>query len=206
MTSLKPIDLPWVVIGDFNEVCSQTEKWGGNPASKSRMDLFNNTLNDCKLMDLGFLGPKFTWSNKRKHAPIHERLDRGCANDLWFAKFPNSSIHHLPKIMSDHCPLLLRLDHPPLRTEPKPFRFEPMWVLHDMFPSVVQKTWLAAFSLDSKLEQTRHDLIVWIKDHFGNVYHRKKRILSRLRGVENYLQHNSGSLFHLIRTPGNPLK
>ena len=168
------ISLPWIVFGDLNEVSSQSEKWGGNPVLKFCMDLFNNTLNDCKLMDLGFSGPKFTWSNKRKHAPIHERLDRGCANDLWFPKFPNSTIHHLPKITSDHCPLLLRLDHPPTRHGPKPFRFEPMWVLHESFQSIVHNAWINAPTFDSKLEQTRQDLTIWNKEHFGNVYQRKK--------------------------------
>ena len=75
------IVLPLIVFGDFNEVTCQAEKLGGNPISKNRTDIFNKTLDDYHLMDLGFSGPRFTWSNKRKHAPIHERLDRGCAND-----------------------------------------------------------------------------------------------------------------------------
>lgn len=38
---------------------------------------------------------------------------------------------------------------------------------------------------------------MWNKVQFGNVYHRKKRLLSRIRGVENYLQNYPDSSFHL---------
>ena len=189
--------MPWVTLGDFNEMTCQTEKWGGRPISKIRTDLFNKTLSECNLIDLGFVGPKFTWSNNRKHAPIHERLDRGCANDLWFNKFPNSAIHHLPKITSDHCPLLLTLDLPTPPHGLKPFRFEPMWVLDNSFTNIVHKAWFSHFSLDDKMDQTRKDLTVWNKEKFGNVYRRKKRALSRLRGIENFLQDHPDSLFHL---------
>lgn len=191
------MDFPWVALGDFNEMTSQTEKWEGRPISKTRTDLFNKTLSDCNLIDLGFHGPKFTWSNNRKHAPIHERLDRGCANDLWFNKFPNTAIHHLPKITSDHCPLLLNLDHPNTFHGIKPFRFEPMWVLESSFTEVVYQAWFSRFLLDEKLDQTRNDLSVWNKEKFGNVYHHKKRALNRLRGIEKFLQDHPDSLLHL---------
>ncbi|XP_074321418.1 uncharacterized protein LOC141657925 [Silene latifolia] len=67
---------PWVCIGDFNEVTGPLEKLGGCGIKWNRVNLFKSTMNDCNLIDLGFSGPKFTWTNKRRIHPIFERLDR----------------------------------------------------------------------------------------------------------------------------------
>jgi hypothetical protein len=45
------------------------------------MEAFQNTLDDCSLLDLGFSGPKFTWCNDRASGGItRERLARAVAN------------------------------------------------------------------------------------------------------------------------------
>ena len=107
------IDMPWLVIGDFNEVLSQNEKWGGNAVKPHRIAMFSSTMDSCNLLDLGFNGPKFTWTNKRKRNPIYERLDRAFGNGDWLVHYPNSCVWHLPRISSDHAPILCTLDTPP---------------------------------------------------------------------------------------------
>jgi hypothetical protein len=52
--------LPWMCIGDFNEVVNGTEKWGGNVRHRRAMQEFQQVLEDCNLIDLGFCGPKYT--------------------------------------------------------------------------------------------------------------------------------------------------
>ncbi|XP_057250155.1 uncharacterized protein LOC130591221 [Beta vulgaris subsp. vulgaris] len=81
------IDLPWIVFGDFNEVTCQAEKWGGNPISKSRTDLFNKMLNDCHLIDLGFSG-RDSHGRIKETCTHSERLDRGWLMTM-VLKFPN---------------------------------------------------------------------------------------------------------------------
>jgi hypothetical protein len=45
---------------------------------ESQMDGFRNGLEVCRLSDLGFMGPKFTWNNGRSDDLFTmERLDRG---------------------------------------------------------------------------------------------------------------------------------
>ena len=58
-------DLPWALMGDFNEVLSEEEKARGNPICQRRVRAILNYMNECQILDLGFCGPKFTWTNKR---------------------------------------------------------------------------------------------------------------------------------------------
>lgn len=132
---------PWLVIGDFNEVTCQNEKFGGRRINYRKVNMYVNAMNYCKLIDLGYNGSKFTWTNKRRNNPILERLDRGWSNGAWCSKFPNASLWHLPRVTSDHCPLLLKLDNPTPRHGPKPFRFEPMWFRDPSFDQTVDRVW-----------------------------------------------------------------
>ena len=58
------IALPWVLMGDFNDMTSDDEKLGGLPVNRSRIAAFRNCIDICGLIDLGFHGPRFTWTNK----------------------------------------------------------------------------------------------------------------------------------------------
>ena len=58
------ISLPWLLLGDFNDMISEEEKLGGLLVNRTRMMAFRNCLENCGLMDLGFYGPCFTWTNK----------------------------------------------------------------------------------------------------------------------------------------------
>ena len=55
--------LPWLVLGDFNEITSLEEKWGQEDQNLAQMAAFREALSDCSLQDLGYRGPEFTWSN-----------------------------------------------------------------------------------------------------------------------------------------------
>lgn len=68
--------LPWVMLGDFNEVLSSNEKFRGNLVCIRQVLRFKECLDDCGMMDLGFCGPRYTWSNLRDISDlILERLD-----------------------------------------------------------------------------------------------------------------------------------
>ncbi|KAG5556475.1 hypothetical protein RHGRI_006921 [Rhododendron griersonianum] len=85
----RSISSPWLCIGDFNEVSSSKEKFGGLPVSSSRLEAFNGLISDCSLLDLEFKGLNYTWSNNREGpANIRERIDRALANADWRVMFP----------------------------------------------------------------------------------------------------------------------
>ena len=74
---------PWVVTRDFNDILSRHEKFSFTPANTRRINAFHNCLDACNLLDLGFNGPRFTWTNKRDRGLVMERLDRFFCNPSW---------------------------------------------------------------------------------------------------------------------------
>ena len=56
--------LPWIIIGDFNQILSHEEKQGGNPEPLRRIEEFHRTVVTRKLIDLDAQGCRFTWSNR----------------------------------------------------------------------------------------------------------------------------------------------
>lgn len=183
------VDVPWVVLGDFNEVLSESEKYGGRGVCFNRAARFNEMLNNCSLTDLGFYGPRFTWTNMRQTGGfIHERLDRAVANPSWRLKFPNAEVRHLPRVHSDHCPILL--DFNPKRPGffDKPFRFETMWLSHPDFDKVVMEAWDEGGQiLQESIKAFHQKAFQWNKEVFGNIFQKKRQILARLAGIQRKL-------------------
>ena len=81
--------LPWLTIGDFNEIIGTSEKEGGSDRPRQQMTNFIETINACGLRDLGYNGPKFTWNYERADGVrIRERLDRALTTPEWTSLFP----------------------------------------------------------------------------------------------------------------------
>ena len=64
-------------------------------------------MDNMRMFDLGTIGPKSTWSNKRKGlAHIKERLDKAVGNIEWRNRFPKAIFSVLTKGSSHHSPIL----------------------------------------------------------------------------------------------------
>jgi len=95
----------------FNEITSLSEKSSSSRRFKKQIDLFQSTLMECNLWDLGYQGKKYIWTNGREgRALTLERLDRGVANPEWCGVFDVVEVEVLPRYFSDHSPLLISLD------------------------------------------------------------------------------------------------
>ena len=70
-------------MGDFNELVRIEEKHGRHTRSERQIQLFLDVLDECGFVDLGFAGPKFTWTNNRPSDMTWERLDRVMATPDW---------------------------------------------------------------------------------------------------------------------------
>ncbi|KAL0016490.1 hypothetical protein SO802_003559 [Lithocarpus litseifolius] len=137
------------------------------------------------MIDIGYSGARFTWSN---HHPlnhlIQEGIDRVFINAEWNLLFPNASVQHLKRAHSDHCPVLLYLDKNHDVKLPRPFRFQPMWLSHPTFLSIVKEAWSGQTGLSSAIATFVDKAKIWNKNIFLNLFHRKKRLLARLRGIQ----------------------
>ena len=82
------LQLPWLCLGDFNDILSNTEKSGGAIQSQQQMDGFRKVVDYCAFQELGYYGSNFTWCNMQGgDNKIYLRLDRAFANLEWFEKF-----------------------------------------------------------------------------------------------------------------------
>lgn len=131
-------------------------------------------MNQNGLVELGFSGPKFTWSNKRygKHH-IRERIEIDVANTKWTVLFPDAKLLHMPIHSSNHAPLLLHIIG--TKKVPRPFKFEEFWVRDSTSFSVVVKAWdkfiegSSNFILIQKLNVVEKALKIWNRQHFGHI-------------------------------------
>ena len=76
--------LPYLCIGDYNEIISQIETSGSRARPARQLERFRQVINYCGFHDLGFVGPPFTWSKSyRTEGCLRIRLDRALANNEW---------------------------------------------------------------------------------------------------------------------------
>ncbi|KAL0414365.1 UNVERIFIED_CONTAM: hypothetical protein Sradi_1638200 [Sesamum radiatum] len=159
-------DGPWLAMGDFNAVMSQTEKRGGKPFASASRNALGNEFDVCNLIDLGFTGASFTWSNKR---PAPSRY----------------SVRSLPPPFG----------YPPSnRNRPKPFFFEDMWCRDFSCETLIADVWLSYVSgnpilrLHNLLKLLRGELRKWNRRTFGWCQERISSIKQHLETLQESAQ------------------
>ncbi|KAI8009712.1 hypothetical protein LOK49_LG06G02953 [Camellia lanceoleosa] len=61
------MDMPWLVMGDFNDFATQGERRSFNPRTTTvRNQKFLDRVNNCNLINLRSSGPNMTWTNSEK--------------------------------------------------------------------------------------------------------------------------------------------
>lgn len=58
------LNKPWRVIGNFNEITNQDEKFGRRLRSQKQMEAFHKALESNEFIYIGWKNPKFIWSNR----------------------------------------------------------------------------------------------------------------------------------------------
>lgn len=175
--------LPWVLAGDFNELLHVEDKLGG--ALSIRHKGFRKWFDNNAMVDIGFYGPKYTWTNKR----VSERLDRAICNMGWRRLFAEAHVKHLSRTKSDHNPIKLCLKSG-FASSPanRPFRFEAMWLKHEGFKEFITQTWQ---QLSGPVWVKSYGLVeplkFWNTHIFGHLKQRKARLLARINGIQKAL-------------------
>ena len=178
-------NLPWIMMGDFNEVLMGSKKFKGRPVNIRRALKFQDCLDACGMIDMGFSGAKYIWSNLRCITDlIQKRLDRSFYNAAWKLLYPEAIVKHLVRVNFDHCPILIKLEESITLNLPRPFRFQPIWLSHPNFPNVVRGAWSNTKRLNDAITSFTASAKVWNKEVFGNIFARKRNIEARLRGIQ----------------------
>ena len=101
---------------------------------------FSNYIISCDLIDPPLEGGRFTWSI-HEDVPVLSHIDRFLFSVKWEGHFQEVHQVILPKITSDHCPILLRMGT--THAAKRPFKFENIWLEVDGFCDLlVQCSWL----------------------------------------------------------------
>jgi hypothetical protein len=132
------LDIPALVGGDFNILRFADEKNKGNVTSRFS-DSFNVVIDLYNLREIPLSGGQFTWSNNQKN-PTLKKLDKILINFEWENLFPLSSARKIPRLMSNHNPIILDT-HEKIEPKSKKFRFEKSWIKHPEFLTRVEKDW-----------------------------------------------------------------
>ena len=177
------ISLPWIILGDFNELLSYSDKIGGS--KHYRFDSMQDWVYRNGLVDMGYKGADYTWCNNN----VKERLDRCFCDSAWRIKFPDAYVTHLARMNSDHCPILIRLSSsykgPRLNT---PFRFQAMWMNHDNYADMISDFWENnGGDILTKTGNLAKSLAIWNRNVFGNIFKQKKSLLARISGIQRSL-------------------
>ncbi|KAA3467760.1 reverse transcriptase [Gossypium australe] len=165
------------------------------------MEAFRNTLEDCRLIDVGYTGNWFTW--KRGNLPemnIRERLDRGVANVNWMSMFPEASIQHVVHSTSDHYPFLITTNKEGKKRRCETFKFEAWWIMEETFESKVKLIWdSSSGDLLQKLEYLKAELKKWAV-RVGLSRKRKKELLTSKLAILMEAKRADDNLAELIDT------
>ncbi|XP_073121912.1 uncharacterized protein [Henckelia pumila] len=179
----------WIVGGDFNVIEDPLEHSLGAVSRPTCMQDFSEFIVDAGLIDAGYVGSKYTWTNRR----IWKRLDRVLISSNWSEYFNSFKVEHLHRGSSDHCPL--QISAPFLPNLVSSFRFQNMWVLHPEFLQTVRLncnfpcSGKGMFRMVAKLKRLKDHLKWWNKEVFGNVMD-KARDLESLVADAEYLFDN----------------
>ncbi|XP_019429755.1 PREDICTED: uncharacterized protein LOC109337271 [Lupinus angustifolius] len=151
---------------------------------------FKNFSDSSNLIHLQTRGAPFTWSNRRGgHALTEKRLDRSMCNNEWIDSWPQVVCCTLPRISSDHHPILLNSDSGQSGVQAQ-FKFQKMWLHHPNCAKVVVEIWKQDIFgckmsiLTQKLNLLRNKLKVWNVEVFGMVQHKVKLALEAVDSIQ----------------------
>ncbi|XP_058096321.1 uncharacterized protein LOC131241982 [Magnolia sinica] len=179
---------PCCFVGDFN-VIRFAEEHSRKRRVSSAMEEFSDWIQSHELVDLPLFGARFTWSNGRQ-TPIQSRLDRFLLSTDWLEAFPAASQLALPRITSDHCPILLSLEDE--SWGPKPFRFNSSRINLKDFKQRLKEWWssfqvegFAGHKLLCKLKLLKEKLKKWKIEELGKKDSEMAALLSELQRLDS---------------------
>ncbi|XP_071923234.1 uncharacterized protein [Coffea arabica] len=177
----------WVIVGDFNDLRTNEEKWGGQERAEGSFREFNRFIRENDLMDLGYQGVPWTWRNSWKgDGEVKERLDRCLCSTEWMNKYEKARCTHVETEASDH--LMLLIDTNPDNTKRRRrFYFDQRWTKDPETKNVIKGAWSKdisgskMFKITRKLKECRIAILEWRKTVEGNSKVRVHELKEKLK-------------------------
>ncbi|XP_026410543.1 uncharacterized protein LOC113305754 [Papaver somniferum] len=108
-------------------------------------------------------------------------------NPEWCIAFHNAAVLHLPRIASDHSPILLNTCRH-VATSPPEYNFEALWLAHPEFMDKVRECWSEDEneSIQSKLRKLGSFRQAWSKGRIGCIKYKITILKSKLLRIQGW--------------------
>lgn len=182
-------NLPWALIGDFNNILFPHERVNGRPVTVYETKDFLEACSFNAIEDLPFHGPLLTWTNNDQWC----KLDRAMVNSTWIEE---GIVGHVefshPGCHSDHAHGIVTLLD--INQKPKPpFRFFNMWTKHPSYLDIVKTEWdkniqgTKQFQVFTKLKLLKGVLKQLNTRHFSHISERYNKANNKLVEMQQQL-------------------
>ncbi|CAH1446022.1 unnamed protein product [Lactuca virosa] len=153
----------WLLMGDFNEVREKCDRLSKIVCASS-MEAFNSFIHEADLEDFAMWGRKFTWMSQ--DGKSLSKIDRFLVCHGFLAHWNMASVTALPRLHSDHSPLILVSDF--YDFGPIPFKIFNSWPQLDGLHKIVLDSWAKPIKggdndklLLRKFQPLKNDIRCW---------------------------------------------
>ncbi|XP_071902526.1 uncharacterized protein [Coffea arabica] len=161
-------------MGDFNDLRLNEEKWGGKDRAEGGFREFNRFIKANNLIDLGYQGVPWTWSNSwERDGEVKESLDRCPCSTEWMQRYEKARCNHGEIEASDHLMLIVDTNSDTKRKKRR-FYFDQRWTKNPETMEVIQGVWRKdhlgsrMFKVTRKIKECRIAILEWRKKVQGN--------------------------------------
>ncbi|XP_057774984.1 uncharacterized protein LOC130993963 [Salvia miltiorrhiza] len=179
--------LPWVVMGDFNDLLDPGDKRGNVSHPTWLFNGFRAATLDSGLSDVALVGYPFTWSRGLGTSHfVEERLDRAMASDSWKTRFPGALLCPVTATISDHVPILLKCIASEPSSHKHRFRFENKWCMDSDLPNVIRDCWtnLSGINIIDRLSAVSESLSIWAAGRNSHERRLKRQLEERIKRLQ----------------------
>lgn len=136
----------------------------------------------------------FTWSNMQSN-PTLAKLDRFLISTEWDHTYPLSKVMVIPRITSDHSPILLSSSD---KMTKRLFRIEEVWLAREDFYNLVPVWWnempkkgSSVLTVVAKLRHCRKRIKEWCSTSFYNISKAMKTIYEEIQQLDHLEENQS---------------